>query len=32
LIAAAEAADHPGGAVFAGAARRQAAIIEAVMG
>lgn len=32
LISAAEAADHPGGAVLAQAARRQAAIIAAVMG
>ena len=32
LTSAAEAADHPGGAVLAQAARRQAAIIAAVMG
>ena len=32
LISAAEAADHPGGAVLAQASRRQAAIIAAVMG
>jgi hypothetical protein len=32
LIAAVEAADHPGAAVLARAARRQAAIIQAVMG
>jgi hypothetical protein len=32
LISAAEAADHPGGAVLAQASRRQAAIIQAVMG